>query len=87
MDAAQSWSFPIIRVLEFFIPFAFGGRESGGMYFGKFYIQDAQGAGGSPWFDSVFFGLPLLCSVILLLVNVFNSNQDKKQEKFYAKWV
>ena len=66
--AAQHWSFPLMRTIEYFIPFAFGARADGGMCFGNLYATNSQGAGGSPWFDSVFPGFPILCAVIFFLI-------------------
>ena len=79
---AQHWSFPFMRIIEYIVPFAFGGRENGGMYFGESYMLNAKGAGGSPWFDSVFCGFPILCAVILFLIMALSSfiKQRKNEE-------
>lgn len=66
---AQHWSFPFMRTIEYFIPFAFGAREGGGAYYGDLYINNPlHDSGGSPWFDSVFVGFPILCAVIFSLI-------------------
>lgn len=89
LSKAQSWSFPIIRGIEYFIPFAFGSRERGGMYFGEFYVRNAEGANGSPWFDSVFLGFPLICSLIVMIIFAIKNHslfeEGKTKPKLYRR--
>ncbi|MBN1864093.1 MAG: hypothetical protein JW808_04265, partial [Victivallales bacterium] len=67
LETARHWSFPAPRLIEYVLPFAFGNRNDNGLYYGKMYQRDSQGAGDSPWFDSVFIGLPMLLAALLPL--------------------
>ena len=48
LESAQHWSFPVMRIIEYFVPFAFGSRINGGLCYGQFYTNNAHAAGGSP---------------------------------------
>lgn len=79
---AQHWSFPFIRTIEYFIPFAFGAREAGGSYYGNLYVNNPlHNSGGSPWFDCVFLGFPMGSSVIFfLIISVSNFIKQRRKE-------
>lgn len=79
---AQHWSLPPVRILEFFVPFSFGTRaETGFKFGGASYkaLSILKREGSSPWFDSIFFGIPLLCGVFLAIFAVFKSIIEKRR--------
>ena len=71
LEQASRWSFPPIRTIEFLIPGFFGTRDGSPLHF--IFPENAYSATGpfgeasTPWFDFVFFGLPILCGCILAI--------------------
>lgn len=55
---AQAWSFPLVRLWEFLVPFFFGTADDCGYAAGNLYDK------GVPWARSVFVGLPLLVGLV-----------------------
>ncbi len=66
---AQQWSFPPLRIVEYFIPFIFGARQGDGVWYGGIYnVEETFSKTGlSPWADFVYVGIPLLLGFCLFL--------------------
>ena len=80
---AEHWSLPPIRIIEYIIPFFFGTRAGSGFFFGKnayFAMNSLKRTGDSPWFDSLFAGLPVICGSILAIYAIIKFIAARKSK-------
>lgn len=66
---AQQWSFPPLRLIEYFVPFIFGARQNDGLWYdGVYTVQETFSKTGlSPWADCIYVGIPVILGFILML--------------------
>ena len=84
LTEAAHWSLPPSRIIEYIIPFFFGTRAGSGFFFGKnayFAMNSVKRTGDSPWFDSLFAGLPIICGVMLAIYAIFKFIAMRKSKK------
>lgn len=78
LTEAQQWSFPLIRVVEYVLPFIFGARQNNGLCFEEIYtVEEAfSRTGSTPWADSLFVGLFIVLGAVLFLKSERNRKKD-----------
>ena len=90
LHEAQHWSLPPVRIVEYFVPYIFGTRAETGFEYGEQVYSPLSGMkrdGSSPWFDSLFFGFPVMFGVIIACSAVFYSLLNRKQRNIERKTV
>jgi hypothetical protein len=76
---AQQWSFPPIRLFEYFIPYIFGDRSDNGLWVSGIYKQEETftQSGSGQWADCIYIGIPLILGFI-----VFAGNAKTWEKRF-----
>ena len=90
LKEAQNWSLPAKRVVEFAVPLIFGTRTESGFFFEKTDyspLSTNKTEGSSPWFDSLFFGYPLLIGLFFAIFAIFRKRESRTSEENSQKQI